>query len=126
MPRHRPAALLFALLFAFQLLLAGGNGACAMWDHSRAEAPGDAMAMAMAGMPMDESSSATPEAPCDHPASGSQQQQCQTMAPCAAGFLAPQSALAMTPASAPSAVLVALVIMPPSATVAPEIRPPRA
>lgn len=135
MSARRASAVLFAGLFAIQLVLAGVVAACPMWDHKTPGhlVPASAMSGAMsAGMQDDmqgmamiaESNGAeTDDAPCDHPVSP---EECRTMAPCAVGILVPASAAEPQPALLPGTVVAALVAMPPSVSSPPELPPPRA
>lgn len=131
MALRRAAAVLFAGLFAFQLVLPGGVTACPMGDHAAPEHPAmgaaasGAIAGGMQGMAMIAMSGAseTDEAPCDHPVSP---EQCRTMTPCAVGFFTVAPAAEPQPAPVPVTVVAALVAMPPSVSSPPELPPPRA
>ena len=138
MSARRASAVLFAGLFAIQLVLAGVVAACPMWDHEMPGhlAPAYAMSGAMsAGMQDDMQGmqgmamiamvdgAETDDAPCDHPVSP---EECRTMAPCAVGILVPASAAEPQPALFPGTVVAALVAMPPSVSSPPELPPPRA
>lgn len=147
MPRRRLAAALLSGLFTLQLVVAGVSAACPMWDHagqviaprtsaSQTADVGMNMAGMMDGMVMPEAptnpaaaSDAAADgvvpvpAPCEHPASPGE---CQTMAPCSVGFLAPPRELASEASVASLGVVAALVAMPASVSTRPDLPHPRA
>lgn len=138
MSARRTAAVLFAGLFALQLVLASVVAACPMWDHGAPWRPdsgaaaGSAMPAAlqdalpsMQGMVMIAMSGGTEtdDAPCDHPVSP---EQCRTMGPCVVGSLAAATASELQLAPVAGTVVATLVVMPPSVTSPPELPPPRA
>ncbi len=123
MTRSPLTAALLSISLGFQLLLAGGGGACVDADHGamhRAEtADNPAMAGMDMNMPMPESENA---APCDQPATPGA---CQLMGPCSLSFIAISLPELDRPTHGSLRAVGAIPLAPPSRTVAPELPPPR-
>ena len=136
MHRRPLAAVLFASLFTFQLLLAGASGACPMGEHGsmfgaqqQVSGPSGAagmtrdLAMMMPGMPAAEGGALPAgDAPCGEPMPADE---CRTMALCTASYAAPVEAMGGQSEPDRALAVVARVLPPLSAFAPPEPPPPR-
>lgn len=115
-------------------LLAGGPGCPAPRTDAGSSASAAMPGMATGGMdmsaaagamaaPHDSESAAPHSAPCDEPAAP---EACPTMAPCLFAVLVPAAQPEVPTTRAPTPVVAAVVLTPPSTTSAPELPPPRA
>ena len=134
----RISAILLSFALSLQLVLAGEGVTCVASSGAGEISKGSSGMAGMSDMngagtgrvaPEDRADAAgqpvepSQGGPCERTAASTT---CQLFASCAAGFVAVDSVISDASQSAPNTVGAAVVITPPSRTIAPELPPPRA